>query len=193
MNTRLKFEELQEFLDEKVEKFNRPGFIEKDPIQIPHRFSRKEDVEISAFLTATIAWGRRNMIIRNANQMMALMDNAPYDFITQHEEDDLKIFEKFVHRTFQAEDLKFFIKRLKVIYNNGGLESLFVPKLDEINLKNAFGRFYNTFFDETDIKFRTRKHVANPIKGSSAKRLCMLIRIIKEANQNILYPCFSRI
>ena len=96
--------ELKEFLDQKVLLYNNPKFIESDPIQIPHQFSKKEDVEISAFLTATISWGNRTMIIKNAFRMMELLDNSPHDFIMNHKESDLKTLENFVHRTFNFID-----------------------------------------------------------------------------------------
>jgi len=69
--------ELKEFLDEKVELYNNPNFIESDPIQIPHSYSLKEDIEIAGFLAATIAWGNRKMIITNAKKMVDLMGNSP--------------------------------------------------------------------------------------------------------------------
>ena len=77
---------LKEFLDEKVILYNNPKFIESDPIQIPHQFSKKEDIEIAAFLTATISWGNRTMIIKNSYKMMELLDNSPYDFIINHQQ-----------------------------------------------------------------------------------------------------------
>ncbi len=73
--------DLKEFLDEKADLYNCPAFIEHDPISIPHQFSKKEDIEISGFLAATIAWGNRKMILRNANRIMELLDDSPYDFI----------------------------------------------------------------------------------------------------------------
>lgn len=176
MKNQLKTEELREFLDEKVEKFNRPGFIDQDPIQIPHQFERKEDIEIAGFLTATIAWGRRDMIIKNASTMMQLMDDSPHDFVVNHTPADLKVFDAFVHRTFQSQDLKFFLKQLRRLYSSGGLEQHFIPKESETNLRNAFSRFHVLFFENEGSNFRTRKHVANPEKGSSAKRLCMYLR-----------------
>lgn len=182
MNTSLNFEELKEFLDEKVEKFNCPGFIENDPIQIPHRFSLKEDIEIAGFLTSTIAWGRREMIIKNADLLMELMDNSPYDFIMNHEELDLAAFDHFVHRTFQSSDIKYFLKRLQQIYKEGGLEPFFTLKDNALNQKENIANFNEAFFKDVDAKFRTRKHVANPNKGSSAKRICMYLRWMVRPN-----------
>ena len=115
--------ELKIFLDEKVIQYNSPKFITSDPIQIPHEFSTKEDIEIAAFLTATIAWGNRKSIIKNAQKMMTLMGNSPYDFVINHNVTDLNGLNHFVHRTFNGVDFTQFIRSLKHIYlNHGGLE-----------------------------------------------------------------------
>lgn len=168
--------ELKEFLDEKVLEYNQPKFIESDPIQIPHQFSLKEDIEISGFLTSTIAWGNRKMIIRNANRMMELMGNSPFDFVTNHQENDLKRFENFVHRTFNAIDFIHFIKSLKNIYLNlGGLESIFSQFENDADNKQTIHHFKKLFFDVPHQE-RTQKHVADPMKGSASKRINMFLR-----------------
>lgn len=168
--------ELKEFLDEKVIQYNNPKFIESDPIQIPHQFSSKEDIEISAFLTATIAWGNRKMIIKNANRMMDLLGNSPYDFIMQHNDNQLSSLDDFVHRTFNGIDFTFFIRSLKNIYeNHGGLEPVFAKNADEIFLQNSIHHFKKVFF-EIPHPARTTKHISDPIKGSAAKRLNMFLR-----------------
>uniref|UniRef100_UPI00404AA868 DUF2400 family protein n=1 Tax=Flavobacterium sp. TaxID=239 RepID=UPI00404AA868 len=110
--------ELKEFLDEKVLLYNNPKFIESDPIQIPHLFTLKEDIEIAGFLSATIAWGNRKMIIHNANRLMDIMGNSPYDFVMNHQENDLEELSNFVHRTFNTIDAVYFIKSLQNIYQN---------------------------------------------------------------------------
>src|SRR5690606_18022540 len=123
---KMKKSEIKSFLDYKVEQYNNPVFIETDPILIPHKFSKKEDIEISGFLTATIAWGNRKSILVNASRMMDLFDNAPFDFIMNHEDKDLAPLENFVHRTFNGIDLQFFISSLRNIYlNHGGMEEIF--------------------------------------------------------------------
>jgi len=166
--------ELKEFLNEKVIKYNNPDFIESDPIQIPHQFTKKEDVEIAGFLAATIAWGNRKMIIKNALRMMELLGNSPYDFVLNHTEDDLENFEGFVHRTFNAYDFKFFIKSLKNIYqNHNGLEVVLTTNNDD-NYKLAIHNFKQTFF-EISHEARTLKHVSDPLKGSASKRINMFI------------------
>ena len=137
----MKKTELKEFLDAKVVQYNNPKFIESDPIQIPHQFNKKEDIEIAGFLTATIAWGNRKSIINNATRLMVLLDNSPFDFVLNHKETDLEKLQSFVHRTFNGNDCVQFIKCLKHIYlNYSGLEPLFAKhaetdSITKINFK----------------------------------------------------------
>ncbi|MDT0607436.1 TIGR02757 family protein [Croceitalea rosinachiae] len=168
--------ELKEFLDEKAEQYEHPKFLEADPIQIPHRFTIKEDIEISAFLTATIAWGNRKSIINNASRMMEMLDNAPYDFIKNHKVSDLDSLASFVHRTFNGDDFQYFVKALKNIYSfHGGLESLFKKHQKVNTLQPSISKFKEVFFEIPHQK-RTTKHVSNPLKGSAAKRINMFLR-----------------
>ena len=167
--------ELKEFLDEKVIKYNNPDFIESDPIQIPHQFSLKQDIEIAGFLSATIAWGNRTMIIRNSLRMVELLGNSPYDFVMNHTEDNLVKFDGFVHRTFNADDFRFFIKSLKNIYqNHNGLEAVLSTK-NANNYQLAIHNFKQVFF-EVEHQQRTLKHVSDPLKGSASKRINMFLR-----------------
>jgi uncharacterized protein (TIGR02757 family) len=178
---KLKKEELKEFLDEKVEKYNRVDFIESDPISIPHRFTRKEDIEISGFLAATIAWGNRTMILRNANRMMNYLDDSPYDYIMNHSDSDLERISTVIHRTFNAGDFIFFIKALKHVYTaQNGLEGIFSQYGTEDSLQPAIHHFRNKFF-ELPHNTRTMKHISDPFKGSAAKKINMFLRTIKVA------------
>lgn len=172
--------ELKEFLDYKANQYELIDFITSDPIQIPHRFKQKEDVEIAGFLTASIAWGNRLSILKSANKMMALMDDAPYDFIINHKKRDLSIFEGFVHRTFNATDLTFFVRSLQNIYkNHQGLENVFSS--NNPSLQDTIHDFKSIFF-EIDHPQRTLKHVSDPLKGSAAKRLNMFMRWMVRSN-----------
>jgi len=177
---------LKEFLDEKVIQYNNPKFIESDPIQVPHCYSLKEDIEISAFLTATIAWGNRKMIIKNANRMMDLLGNSPYDFIMQCNDNQLNSLNNFVHRTFNGIDLTFFIRSLKHIYeNHGGLEKVIAENADEMFLQNSIHHFKKVFF-EIPHPTRTTKHISDPTKGSAAKRINMFLRwMIRNDNSGV--------
>lgn len=172
MNTK----ELKEFLDEKVELYNHPNFIDSDPIQIPHLYTLKEDIEIAGFLAATIAWGNRKMIINNAKRMMDLMGNSPYDFVMSHNGNDLQRLETFVHRTFNGQDFIGFIKSLQNIYlNHGGLESIFTLHQEKDSMQNAISKFKTIFFEIEHLN-RTEKHISDPNKNSSSKRLNMWLR-----------------
>lgn len=168
--------DIKNFLDEKVEEFNTLSYIDSDPIQIPHQFSKSENIEISAFLTATIAWGQRKSIINNAKKLMQLMDNDPYDFILNAQENDFSHLEDFKHRTFNGTDLKFFIKSLKNIYqNHGGLKSIFEQSAQEKDIRFALSNFRKIFL-ETEHEKRSEKHISNIEKNASCKRLNMYLR-----------------
>jgi uncharacterized protein (TIGR02757 family) len=186
--------ELKEFLDEKVIQYNNPKFIESDPIQIPHRYSLKEDIEISSFLTATIAWGNRKMIIKNANRMMELLGNTPYDFVMNHKDSDLDSLNGFVHRTFNSNDFKYFIKALNNIYSNyDGMETIFQSNVNQVSIQPALNEFKKIFFS-LDHEARTQKHVGDPNKGSACKRLNMMLRwLIREDNAGVDFGIWNGI
>ena len=178
----MKFDELKEFLDLKANHYQSQDFISADPIQIPHRFTKKEDVEIAGFLAATIAWGNRTSIIKNANKMMKLMDEAPFDFIVNHQTSDLDVFDGFVHRTFNATDLKYFVQAIKNLYvNKGGLEFCITQHVSKMPLQTALHHFKKDFF-ELPHELRTEKHLADPLKGSAAKRINMYLRWMVRPN-----------
>ncbi|SRX73568.1 TIGR02757 family protein [Aequorivita antarctica] len=168
--------QLKEFLDEKVILYNNPSFIESDPIQIPHLFTLKEDIEIAGFLVATIAWGNRKSIINNGHKLMEMMGNSPYDFVMDFSEKDTESLSSFVHRTFNSNDLLYFLKALQNIYkNHGGLESVFAQNSEKDSMQTAIHHFKKTFFELPHLP-RTQKHVSDPLKNSAAKRLNMFLR-----------------
>lgn len=172
----MKQSELKSFLDFKTEQYNTPEFIDTDPIKIPHQFSKKEDIEIAGFLTATIAWGNRKSILKNANRLMEMLDRSPYDFVINHKENDLENLLGFVHRTFNENDLIYFITALKNIYlNHGGLETVFTKNAQKDSLQPAIHEFKQIFFELPHLP-RTQKHVSDPFKNSAAKRINMFLR-----------------
>lgn len=173
--------ELKEFLDQRVDIYNRTSFIAHDPVSIPHRFTSKEDIEISGFLAATIAWGNRMAILRSADRMMEIMGNAPYDFVINHRDDDLKGIDGCIHRTYFAEDFIYFIEALRYIYlEQGGIEQVFARHQTSDSLQPAIHEFRKVFFNLPHNK-RTERHVSDPFKGSAAKKINMLRRVIKVA------------
>lgn len=181
---------LKAFLDKKVKQYEQPGFIKDDPICIPHRFTKKQDIEIAGFFAAILAWGNRKGIINSCNRLLTGMDNAPHDFILNFEEDDLEPFVKFVHRTFNATDLFHFFDFLKYHYYFLGEESLetaFTKHLrtSDENVEAALTGFYYSFFNEAffaDYPKRTQKHIATPAKKSACKRLNMFLRWMVRSN-----------
>ena len=187
MNQR-KLKETKDFLDEMVDRFNRPGFIEADPVSVPHRYSEKADIEISGFLAAAIAWGRRDLILRSCTRMLGLMDNAPYDFVSGSTESDLRQLSGFVHRTFNGKDFIEFIRGLKKIYAEyDSLEMVIAEGMKaDGSLRSGLAHLRVKFF-EADHEKRAEKHLADVRSGAAGKRLFMFLRIIKVAiNQNIL-------
>lgn len=177
---------LKEYLDAMVERYNSPKFIESDPIQIPHRFTQKEDIEIAGFLAATIAWGNRKSIINSADRMLSYLDNDPFSFVMHHDESDLKSLEKFVHRTFNGGDFIQFIKSLKHLYHKyNGIEAIFSKHATENSLQEAIHHFKSSFF-EASTSQRTFKHIGDPLKNSAAKRINMYLRwMVRKDNKGV--------
>ncbi len=169
-------DEIKDFLDFKVDQFNNTSFIEHDPISIPHSYNLKEDIEISAFLTATISWGNRRAILNSAHDMMEIMGNSPYDYIMNLDDSYNNYTSNFYYRTFNAIDFNYFLKSLKNIYlNHGGLETIFTELNKQFTLQESISRFKEIFFS-LPHENRTEKHISDPLNGSSAKRLNMMLR-----------------
>ncbi|CAL2105647.1 TIGR02757 family protein [Tenacibaculum sp. 190524A02b] len=179
-------QELKDFLNAKVIEYNTLDFIESDPIQIPHLFTQKEDIEIAGFLAATIAWGNRKMIIKNAHRMIDILGNSPYDFVMNYTDDYADRFEGFVHRTFNAIDFNFFVKSLQNIYqNHSGLEKVLKPENGKDNYQQAIHKFKQAFF-EIPHQDRTLKHVSDPLKNSASKRINMFLRwMVRKDNTGV--------
>jgi uncharacterized protein (TIGR02757 family) len=168
--------ELKEFLDTKVIEYNTLHFIDTDPVQIPHLYQEKEDIEIAGFLAATIAWGKREMIIKNSHKMMSFLGNSPYDFVMNHKPSDIESLDHFVHRTFNLQDFKYFIMALKYVYSHhNGLEGIFTKYQTKNSMQPAIHEFKKLFFEIPHAP-RTTKHVSDPRKGSAAKRINMYLR-----------------
>lgn len=188
-------EQIKDILENYTFKYNQPDFIEKDPISIPHLFSTKEDIEIAGFLSATIAWGNRKAIVKSARQLIAWMDNSPYDFVKNASEKEFEIFSDFKYRTFNGTDCIFFLKSLQNIYkNHKGLESVFNNGYaTNKSVKEAIFSFRNIFFEPIH-ESRTEKHVANPMKNSAAKRLNMYLRwMVRNDNKGVDFGIWKNI
>ncbi len=169
--------ELKAFLDNKVAQYNRPDFIKNDPVCIPHLFTKKQDIEIMGFWAATLAWGQRVTIINKCKELIALMDGAPYDFIINHEEPDLKKLLHFKHRTFNDIDTLYFIAFFRHHYSqHDSLESAFISTDGNYTPFKGLGGFRDYFFSLPYFPHRTKKHVSSPAQKSTCKRLNMFLR-----------------
>jgi uncharacterized protein (TIGR02757 family) len=171
------FRELKELLDEKYEQYNRPAFIADDPVMVPHQFSRKEDIEIAGFFAATLAWGQRPQIIRSSLQLMQMMDQQPYEFISTASEQEISSFSGFVYRTFNGQDCMFFIRALKNMYaRHGGPEAVFTEAyLRHKDIKAAISEFRSLFLSIPHAG-RSEKHISNAAKDSACKRINLFLR-----------------
>ena len=177
--------DLKDFLDHKVALYNRPGFIANDPISIPHRFTKKQDIEISGLFAAVLAWGQRVTIIRKCDELLNRMDMAPCDFVLHHGPADMKRMEDFKHRTFNRTDLNYFITFLKSWYaHHDSLEELFLVGRDEVTVEKGLINFHNQFFGLEDYPARTRKHIATPERRSACKRINMYLRWMVRKDDN---------
>jgi uncharacterized protein (TIGR02757 family) len=191
---KLKIPGLKEFLDEKVELYNRPSFIELDPISIPHRYTDKGDIEIAGFLAATIAWGNRKMILKSSVRMMEILEDSPYEFIVDSSDCELDQAVRFVHRTFNSVDLAYFLQALRHIYRNkGGLEKIFETHKTSDSLQPAIHELHTIFFELPHEK-RTERHVSDPFKGSAAKKLNMYLRwMVRKDNKGVDFGLWDSI
>lgn len=188
---------LKTFLDQKYEQYNQPGFIEHDPVSIPHAYSKKQDIEITGFWAAVLAWGQRVTIINKCKELFAMMDDAPHDFILNHSEDDLKVFERFKHRTFNATDTLYFIEFLKQFYQeHESLEEAFFQHRDPAatTVETGLKGFHDLFFELPDAPQRTRKHIATPARKSACKRLNMFLRwMVRKDDRGVDFGIWNQI
>lgn len=188
-------DKLKAFLDAKANHYNTLDFIESDPVCIPHRFNKKQDVEIAGFLAATLAWGQRVTIINKCNELLRLMDNAPHDFLLHHTLNDLKAFEHFKHRTFNSTDTLYFIESLSTYYKmHNSLEDAFVVPATEKTIETGLINFHKVFFNLPDYPTRTRKHVSTPAQKSACKRLCMFLRwMVRQDDKGVDFGIWKKI
>lgn len=191
------FQKLKSFLDQKAAAFNHPGFILNDPVSIPHLFTKKQDIEITGFWAAVLAWGQRVTIINKCKELFQLMDNAPYDFIVNHQEADLTRFLAFKHRTFNATDTLYFIEFFKWYYKqHESLEEAFIDGVspETENIEQGITNFYHLFFSLPDHPQRTRKHIATPARKSACKRINMFLRwMVRKDDPGVDFGIWQRI
>jgi uncharacterized protein (TIGR02757 family) len=188
---------LRRWLDQKAEFYNHPSFIESDPISVPHQFSLLQDIEIAGFFASIMAWGQRPTIIRKAGELMSLMDNAPYQFITQHREKDRKRFLVFKHRTLQPDDVIFLVDAFQRYYQqHTSLEDAFAKNMstNDDDVYGGLAGFNEMLFDHPTVMERTRKHISTPVNKSACKRLNMYLRwMVRKDNNGVDFGLWQRI
>ena len=187
--------ELKPFLDSKVEQYNHYGFIKNDPISIPHRFKKKQDIEIAGFFASILAWGQRVTIINKSSELLAMMDNSPHDFLLHHKSAELRRFEKFKHRTFNATDTLYFIEFLSQYYKkHDSLETAFMPNNMGETVEQSLIDFHHLFFSLPDFPTRTKKHVSTPERKSACKRINMFLRwMVRTDNEGVDFGIWKNI
>ncbi len=189
--------QLKSFLEERVEKYNTPTFIQDDPIQIPHQFSKKQDIEIMGFWTAMLAWGQRKTIINKAKELIQLMDGSPHDFIVNHQESDRNRFLHFKHRTFQLTDTLYFLEFFQQFYRqHDSLEEGFAQFItpQDKTVERALKGFHHLFFALPNAPRRTRKHLSTPERKSACKRLNMFLRwMVRQDNKGVDLGIWKRL
>lgn len=190
-------EKVRDFLDEKVALYNRPSFIELDPISIPHRFQKKQDIEIAGFFAAILAWGQRKTILSKCNELLSRMDDAPHDFLINHNENDLRVFLGFKHRTFNEVDTLYFVHFLSWFYRQqDSLEEAFLlgqtGAVD--SMETILIQFQHFFFSLNDAPSRTKKHISSPATRSACKRINMYLRwMVRKDNQGVDFGIWKSI
>ena len=188
---------LKEFLDQKVHEYNQPGFIEHDPIMVPHGYRQKQDIEIAGFLAAVFAWGQRKTIINKSREFLALMGNEPYRFVLSYQENDLKPFQDFKHRTFNGTDALYFLHFFHWFYErHNSLEEAFIAGLkdEDDTIENGLVYFFELFFSLPDHPKRTYKHIPTPQRKSACKRICMFLRwMVRNDERGVDFGIWSKI
>lgn len=187
--------DLKDFLDRKADFYNKTSFVDNDPIFVPHRFSKKQDIEIMSFFAATFAWGQRKTIIQKSMELAGRFDGKPHEFILNHTENDLKQLLGFKHRTFNDTDLLYFTDFLHRHYKaNESLENAFIPKTGFDDMESSLVFFEQSFFDHPNALQRTRKHVATPVRNSTCKRLNMFLRwMVRDDGKGVDFGLWKKI
>lgn len=191
----MNFKELKSFLDEKYEQYNHRGFIPDDPVSIPHLFTRKQDIEIMGLWAAVLAWGQRVTILNKCKELISIMDNAPYDFVMNHKEKDLKRFLPFKHRTFNSTDALYFIEFFRHYYRqHTSLEDAFLPPKGSVDIGPGLISFHELFFSLEDHPERTVKHISTPARNSACKRLNMFLRwMVRKDGRGVDFGIWKKI
>ena len=188
-------EQLGELLEELHDKFNCEEFIEADPISVPHSFSLRGDREIAGLLASTIAWGNRKAIVKSAHRMMRYMDNAPYDFVVNASEEELQSLTSYVHRTFNGEDFRDFVRGMRhIITQWGGIGEFFEQRYEATRDLRVVLSEFRREFHAAEHNPHSEKHMSSIDKGAACKRLCMYLRwMVREDDRGVDFGLWRKI
>lgn len=187
--------ELRELLERLHDRYNRPEFIDDDPVSVPHRYTERADREVAGFFAATLAWGNRKAIVRSGHRMMGLMDDAPADFVRHASDRDLAMLDRFVYRTFNGGDLRDFVLALRRLDERfGGLGAFFEGRYEATgSIPRVLAEFRSEFFS-CDHAPRCEKHLSSIVKGAACKRLCMFLRwMVRRDDRGVDFGMWRRI
>lgn len=182
-------------MNNSVKQFNNPAFITHDPVSIPRKYSRKEDIEIAGLLTALISWGSRPAILKSASNLMKLMGNRPFEFISSAGDKELKQLTNFYYRTFNASDLLFLVEALRFIYlEKGGMEHVINESFNRTGtVKGLITGLREEMLRAPHLP-RSEKHLADPSKGSAAKRINMFLRwMVRNDDKGVDFGLWKKI
>lgn len=175
----VKYMSLKEILDSAAERINCTDFIAADPVQFPHRFCDKRDIEITSILISTIAWGKRQMILRDGNRLLDLLGNDPYNFIKDGDICAINS-EQNIHRTFFGRDLKYFLNGLRKLYAEYGTLEDFAHKcgatIDDYPAWKLVEALNAVFSVANEGLFQSTRCLPGNLKNTPLKRINMALR-----------------
>lgn len=163
---------IKDILDEYSAKINTKEFIATDPIQFAHRYSRLQDMEVAAILSAINAWGRRDIILKDVEKMLKIMGTSPYDFVMNSKLEKLT-GDKAIHRTFNMGDFGYICRGLRGLYNkHSSLEECFTGK----DMFDGIKYFRSVIINANTSGHRCTKHLSNPESNSACKRMHLFLK-----------------
>lgn len=168
---------MKEYLDKLVEKYETKEFIKSDPVQFPHEFNNKNDVEIVAFISALFSFGKREAFIQKLKLLLKIMENEPYNFVCNFNSSNADNLNAFVYRFVKGVDVICLLEALNKLYNidNSSLGELFFEGKQKNDIfAHVSDYFYSCLNCNPELGFC---HLfARPQNGGAMKRMNMFLR-----------------
>lgn len=113
--------ELDTCLCKWAEEYHCSDFIAADPVQFPHRYTVKEDIEISGLLTAVLSFGNRIQILKKADELDRIMGHAPLAYVLSGKwRDDFPESDgRSFYRMLSYADVRGYFEKLYRVYAAG--------------------------------------------------------------------------